>query len=64
MKETQRRLINFAKTAALYPFGPKRAFHCTIYKVSTDDSLNEDVRCNFRCSFHYRESIHYRESRS
>ena len=51
MKETQRRLINFANTAAVYPFGPKRAFHCTIYKVSTDDSLNEDVRCNFRFFF-------------
>jgi hypothetical protein len=47
MKHNQGRLINFAKTAAVYPLGTERPFHCTIYKLSTDDSLKEHVRCNF-----------------
>ena len=41
MKHNQGRLINFAKTAAVYPLGTERPFHCTIYKLSTDDSLKE-----------------------
>jgi hypothetical protein len=47
MKQTQGRLINFAKSDAVYPLGSERPFHCTVYKVSTDDFLNEHVRCNF-----------------
>ena len=47
MKQTQERLINFATSDAVYPKGSERPFHCNIYKVSTDDFLNEHVRCNF-----------------
>ena len=47
MKQTQGRLINFATSDAVYPKGSERPFHCNIYKVSTDDFLNEHVRCNF-----------------
>ncbi|CAG2199489.1 unnamed protein product [Mytilus edulis] len=28
------RIENFSETAAVYPFGPGRAFHCNIYKLS------------------------------
>ncbi|XP_052105593.1 uncharacterized protein LOC127738397 isoform X2 [Mytilus californianus] len=38
------RIENFSKTAAVYPFGPDRAFHCNIYKVSPSSfNMNEGL---------------------
>ncbi|XP_063428355.1 uncharacterized protein LOC134711597 [Mytilus trossulus] len=38
------RIENFSKTAAVYPFGPGRAFNCNIYKVSLSSvNMNEGL---------------------
>ena len=43
MKETQRRLINFANTAAVYPFGPKRAFHYDVFLKKLSGAIDQLV---------------------
>ncbi|XP_076098682.1 uncharacterized protein LOC143068475 [Mytilus galloprovincialis] len=37
------RIEHFSKTAAVYPFGPGRAFHCNIYKLSPGSFNNEEM---------------------
>lgn len=38
------RIINFAKTADVFPFGPGRAFSCNIYNVKAKNSSMDTVK--------------------
>lgn len=43
------RIENFSETAAVYPFGPARSFHCNIYKVSASRFILNEEQVNLMC---------------